>query len=197
MGTPSERARRQNRWILSAAAPECLQEDVPGVSVAGDHRGDGFNRLFDVSVLGALRRLRAVKRSRNSAVRHELCDGCSHEQRHGWSSRTHGTDDCCHRANSDGWRQMGAGVLMEDVPHQVWGSRIASSHMGRMRSFAPLCPQKWATIALAYIKEMDYISNRRVDAKKAAPALQSTRVVFQRQREATQGKGKSWNLWLR
>ena len=60
--------------------------------------------------------------------------------------------------------------LMEDVPHQVWGSRIASSHTGRMRSFAPLCPQKWVTIALAYIKEMDYISNRRVDAKKAAPA---------------------------
>ena len=92
--------------------------------------------------------------------------------------------------------------LMEDVPHQVWGSRIASSHTGRMRSFAPLCPQKWVTIALAYIKEMDYISNRRVDAKKAAPAplpvaAPKHKGRFQRQREATQGKGKSWNLWLR
>ena len=40
---------------------------------------------------------------------------------------------------------------------------------GRLRAFAPLCPQRWATVALAYIKECDYIQSKRLEiAKKAA-----------------------------
>ena len=60
-------------------------------------------------------------------------------------------------------------TLLEEPPHQMWGSRMSGTHTGRLRSFAPLCPQKWATIALAFIKEMDYINNRRQDAAKKAP----------------------------
>lgn len=78
--------------------------------------------------------------------------------------------------------------LLEDVPHQVWASRIASSHTGRMRSFAPLCPQRWATISLAYIKEMDYIANRRQDPKKGAPVPQPVAAPKQKGR-FPKGKG--------
>ena len=78
--------------------------------------------------------------------------------------------------------------LLEDVPHQVWASRIASSHTGRMRSFAPLCPQRWATISLAYIREMDYIANRRQDPKKGVPVPQPVAAPKQKGR-FPKGKG--------
>ena len=78
--------------------------------------------------------------------------------------------------------------LMEDVPHQVWASRIASSHTGRVRSFSPLCPQRWATISLAYIKEMDHIANRRQDPKKGVPVPQPVAAPKQKGR-FPKGKG--------
>ncbi len=109
-GTPSERARRQDRWILFAGSPECLQEDVPGITIAGDGGGDGCHRFRNVSVLGALRRLRAVKRSGHSAIWPELHHGCSHEQRHGGGAGAFGSHDSSHRANSDGRWPLGAGL---------------------------------------------------------------------------------------
>ena len=63
-------------------------------------------------------------------------------------------------------------TLLEDPPSQLWSYR-QSSHNPRLRAFAPLCPQRWATIALAYMKEVDYIQNRKIDLVKkpqAAPA---------------------------
>ena len=59
-------------------------------------------------------------------------------------------------------------TLLEDPPGQLWSYR-QSSHNPRLRAFAPLCPQRWATIALAYMKEVDYIANRKTDLVKKPP----------------------------
>eukprot|EP00435_Cladocopium_sp_Y103_P013993 s1974_g3.t1 len=58
-------------------------------------------------------------------------------------------------------------TLLEDPPHQMWSYRnpVATS-TGRIRAFAPLCPQRWATISLAYLKELDFIQNRRTETTK-------------------------------
>lgn len=40
---------------------------------------------------------------------------------------------------------------------------------GRSGAFAPACPQRWATIALAYLKEMDFIQALRQDLGKKDP----------------------------
>ena len=62
-------------------------------------------------------------------------------------------------------------MLLEDPPTQMWSYRAAgASQLGRVRAFAPLCPQKWATIALAYAKEIDFIQNRRLDLGKKSGA---------------------------
>lgn len=64
-------------------------------------------------------------------------------------------------------------LLLEDPPHQMWSFKNpVAAHTGRMRAYSPLCPQKWATISLAYTKEIDFIHSRRLEmAKKASPAL--------------------------
>ena len=52
--------------------------------------------------------------------------------------------------------------LQEDPPQSIYTSR-ASSTNPRLRSFAPLCPQPWATTALAFVKEQDVIATRRAE----------------------------------
>ena len=60
--------------------------------------------------------------------------------------------------------------LLEEPPTQVWQSRGGHSH--RVRAFAPLCPQRWATVALAYTKEVDYIQTKRQElVKKQVPPV--------------------------
>ena len=64
-------------------------------------------------------------------------------------------------------------MLLEDAPSTMWSyprnSNLAQT--GRQKAFGSLCPQKWATVALAYTREMDFIANRRVElAKKTQPA---------------------------
>ena len=64
--------------------------------------------------------------------------------------------------------------LQEDPPQSIYTSR-ASSTNPRLRSFAPLCPQPWATTALAFVKEQDVIATRRAEtagAKKGGGASQ-------------------------
>ena len=65
-------------------------------------------------------------------------------------------------------------TLLEDPPPTMFNYRGYSPQTtGRMRAFAPLCPQRWATVALAFTKELDYIQSRRADAvKKAQPGPQ-------------------------
>eukprot|EP00435_Cladocopium_sp_Y103_P002716 s1163_g1.t1 len=58
-------------------------------------------------------------------------------------------------------------TLLEDPPSTMFTYRNQmSAQTGRNRAFAPLCPQRWATVALAYLKEMDFIQNRRADTQK-------------------------------
>ena len=66
--------------------------------------------------------------------------------------------------------------LQEEPPQSLYSSR-ASGANPRLRAFAPLCPQPWATTALAFVKEMDVISTRRSEtaAPKAAPKTQEER----------------------
>ena len=62
--------------------------------------------------------------------------------------------------------------LLEDPPQGMFSYRSnAIQSTGRTKAFAPLCPQRWATVALAYAKELDFILSRRTEAasKKTAP----------------------------
>ena len=64
-------------------------------------------------------------------------------------------------------------LLLDDPPAQLWSYNRSGNPMstGRARAFAPLCPQRWATVSLAFLKELDFIQNRRTEmGKKAQPA---------------------------
>ena len=61
-------------------------------------------------------------------------------------------------------------MLLEDPPSQMWSYRGAGiPQTGRARAFAPLCPQRWATVALAYAKEIDFIQSKRLELSKRTP----------------------------
>ena len=71
------------------------------------------------------------------------------------------------RYAQDGKWELGFLLLLEDPPHQMWSYRNPVGALaGRTRAFAPLCPQRWATISLAYLKELDFIQNRCAEAAK-------------------------------
>ena len=67
--------------------------------------------------------------------------------------------------------------LAEDPPSGVFTNRSLAP-LSRGRSFAPLAEQRWISLALAYIKELDTITQKRADlaaspgkaAQPAAPA---------------------------
>ena len=59
-------------------------------------------------------------------------------------------------------------LLLEDPPPQIWSYRQGGApRTGRARAFSALCPQRWASVALAYTKEIDYLQNRRQEVSKA------------------------------
>ncbi len=62
----------------------------------------------------------------------------------------------------DGGRMEVAGLLclQEDVPSSVFTNRQLAS-TSRTRSFAPLADQRWITVALQYLREMDVIETKR------------------------------------
>ena len=64
--------------------------------------------------------------------------------------------------------------LMEEHPQQLFGDR-QSSVAATGHPFAPLVPPSWAAVALAYLKEIEVLSTRKVEmkrlpAKPSAPA---------------------------
>ena len=67
--------------------------------------------------------------------------------------------------------------LQEDPPGTILSTKATSTNP-RMRAFAPLCPQPWATVALSYLREMDVISSRRAEASSS-----STRKATEREEE--------------
>ena len=100
-----------------------------------------------------------------------LCSTC----RFGWSSRAYIalTMTSLEQAAQDNnrWELAYQLTLLEDPPAQLWSYRQAGQNP-RLRAFAPLCPPRWATIALAYMKEADYIQNRKTNlVKKPGPPV--------------------------
>jgi hypothetical protein len=69
---------------------------------------------------------------------------------------------CIDQAVLDGGRFDLAALLtlQEDPPSSIYVNR----HQGvqsRSRSFTPLADQRWVTVALAYVKELDLINSKR------------------------------------
>ena len=64
--------------------------------------------------------------------------------------------------DSNRWEFAYKMMLLEEPPAQLWSFR-SSGYDTRGRAFAPLAPQAWATTALAYSKEMDYVSSKRAE----------------------------------
>ncbi len=87
--------------------------------------------------------------------------------------------------------------LLEEPPTQVWQHRGGQSH--RTRAYAPLCPQRWATVSLAYTKEVDFIQTKRQELVKKQvppnpapkdPAAPKKKPKFPRQRpQGAEGEG--------
>ena len=67
------------------------------------------------------------------------------------------------QATMDGGRFEVAHVLtlQDDVPYTVFTARQGSV---ARRAFAPLADQRWMTVALAYLNELETISSKRADA---------------------------------
>jgi len=53
--------------------------------------------------------------------------------------------------------------LLEDPPPGLYAPRGRSTNP-RLAAFSPICPQPWATTTLSFIKEMDLINTRRLEA---------------------------------
>ena len=52
--------------------------------------------------------------------------------------------------------------LQEEPPAAVFTNRQASM-LAKSRAFSPLADQKWVTVALAYLKELDVITSKRLE----------------------------------
>ena len=66
--------------------------------------------------------------------------------------------------------------LQEDPPSTVF-SHKAPSPLSKARAFTPLASQQWVTVALAYVKELDLISAKRLEmttAPKANPFVSTS-----------------------
>jgi len=58
--------------------------------------------------------------------------------------------------------------LLEDPPPGLYAPRGRSTNP-RLAAFSPICPQAWTTTTLSFIKEMDLINTRRLEASSGQP----------------------------
>ena len=74
------------------------------------------------------------------------------------------------QSNLDGGRMDLATLLclQEDPPASIFVTRQMSS-TSRTRAFAPLADQRWVTCALAFLKEMEIISSKRLELVGGGP----------------------------
>lgn len=63
-------------------------------------------------------------------------------------------------------------TLQEDIPASIFTSR-QTSQLSRSRAFAPLADQRWITVALAFLKEMDVIVSKRGELTSTSAASAS------------------------
>jgi hypothetical protein len=57
-------------------------------------------------------------------------------------------------------------TLQEDPPSSIFTHRQTST-LSKARAFSPLAAQQWVTVALAYVKELDLISAKRLEMTAA------------------------------
>ena len=70
---------------------------------------------------------------------------------------------CMEQTSLDGVMDVGLLLsLVEDPPSSVFTNRSLAPP-SRGKSFAPLADQRWITVALSFIKELDVISQKRAD----------------------------------
>ena len=59
--------------------------------------------------------------------------------------------------------------LQEEPPASIMSNRSLMSVGGRNRAFAPLADQRWVTTSLAFLRELDLITQKRSDAVSDPP----------------------------
>ena len=81
--------------------------------------------------------------------------------------------------------------LQEDPPASIFTNRALSS-TSRARSFAPLADQRWVTVALAFLKEMEVISAKRSEMAGAPnfPSRDFARSTSSKAKRKVQGHSK-------
>ena len=102
------------------------------------------------------------------------CYGQCHDGRHARFARSFLTIliVCLEQAAHDGnWGVSYLLSLLETPPNGVFTGRIHTMP-GIDRPFSPLVPQPWAACALAYIKEMDILSNKKTELRSTGKPKQ-------------------------
>lgn len=80
-------------------------------------------------------------------------------------------------------------VLQDDLPSSIFVNRNAGA-MARTKSFSPLANQRWITVALAYIKEMDTIQAKRAELGSTAKASEAAQPSNPKPKAIAKRKGK-------
>ena len=84
------------------------------------------------------------------------------------------TTACIEQASMDGnWSIAYVLSLLEEPPSQVYTDR-ASNVSALGRPFAALVPPQWAAVSLAFLKEMELLSNKKQETKPSKPSQSRT-----------------------
>ena len=191
-----QRELSQERRILLSNHAECLQEDEASQSPSGQPGRACPCRFLDGTVYGALRWLRKCQRPGHCAICFELCGRFSNAVRLGRSAGAPVFGHAGHRAGSPGRRSLGLSIQSAAVGRPTASDMVLSSQCnggstGRSRAFCSLCPQRMATVSLAFMKEMDYIAGRRQEmVKKSAPVPLPAQPAPKPKRKGKFPKGK-------
>ena len=82
-------------------------------------------------------------------------------------------------------------TLQEEPPAAIMSNRSVMSVGGRARAFAPLADQRWVTTSLAYLRELDLITQKRADALSdlpPAPKLSEEEGGWKKKKPKAKGK---------
>jgi hypothetical protein len=82
--------------------------------------------------------------------------------------------------------------LQEEPPASIYVNRQTSS-LSRAKAFSPLADQKWVTVALAFVKELDVITTKRQEMSVSGgnpKALGSSLEAGPKAKPAPKKKGK-------
>ena len=82
-------------------------------------------------------------------------------------------------------------TLQEDPPSSIYVNRQQSS-LSRTRAFSPLADQRWITVALAFVKELDVIQTRRLELTAGStgnPKASNEPAAKPKQQPKRKGKG--------